>query len=127
MIEKVTVLKIKKINWISQEVSEAEVIVTDGELEIMCFAQPLNYLEENELLEPIYCLDVSDLVKAELSEYRIEKLDDNFSYSFLGQLIDKRDEKVKVGGLLLELDYNIPGDINEGDFISFNCQRLDIY
>lgn len=57
-------------------------IVTDGELEIMCFAQPLNYLEENELLEPIYCLDVSDLVKAELSEYRIEKLDDNFSYSF---------------------------------------------
>ncbi|MCY9672526.1 hypothetical protein M5W63_08355 [Bacillus pumilus] len=121
------ILKIRKINWISQEASEAEVIVTDGELEIMCFAQPLNYHEGNELLEPIYCLDVSDLVKAELSEFGIEKLDDHFSYSFLGQLIDKRDEKVRVGGLLLELDYNIPGDINEGDFISFNCKRLDIY
>nr|WP_223251658.1 hypothetical protein [Bacillus sp. LLTC93] len=121
------VLKIKKINWISQEASEAEVIVTDGELEIMCFAQPLNYLEESELLEPIYCLNVSDLVKVEMTEYRIEKLDDNFSYRFIGQLIDKHDEKVKIGELLLELDNNLPGDIAEGDFISFSCQRLDIY
>ncbi|BBP92980.1 hypothetical protein BsIDN1_65980 [Bacillus safensis] len=70
---------------------------------------------------------MSDLVKAELAEVRIEKLDDNFSYSFLGQLIDKRDEKREWADFFLELDYNIPGDINEGDFISFNCQRLDIY
>nr|WP_255504970.1 hypothetical protein [Lysinibacillus sp. SDF0037] len=122
------VLKIKKINWISQEALEAEVVVTDGELEIMCFAQPLNYLEESELIEPIYCLNVSNLVKAEKSEYSIEKLDDYFAYRLIGKLIDKQYEKVKLGELLLELDNNLlPGDINEGDFISFCCQRLDIY
>ena len=121
-------MKIKKINWISQEALEAEVVVTDGELEIMCFAQPLNYLEENELIEPIYCFNVSNLVKTEKSEYSIEKLDDNFAYRLIGKLIDKHDEKVKLGELLLELDNNLlPGDINEGDFISFCCQRLDIY
>jgi len=124
----VDILKIKKINWISQEALEAEVVVTDGELEIMCFAQPLNYLEESELIEPIYCLNVSNLVKAEKSEYSIEKLDDYFAYRLIGKLIDKRYEKVKLGELLLELDNNLlPGDINEGDFISFCCQRLDIY
>lgn len=122
------ILKIKKINWISQEALEAEVVVTDGELEIMCFAQPLNYLEESELIEPIYCLNVSNLVKAEKSEYSIEKLDDYFAYRLIGKLIDKQYEKVKLGELLLELDNNLlPGDINEGDFISFCCQRLDIY
>ncbi|TQR39814.1 hypothetical protein C7Y47_01960 [Lysinibacillus sphaericus] len=121
-------MKIKKINWISQEALEAEVVVTDGELEIMCFAQPLNYLEESELIEPIYCLNVSNLVKAEKSEYSIEKLDDYFAYRLIGKLIDKQYEKVKLGELLLELDNNLlPGDINEGDFISFCCQRLDIY
>lgn len=122
------ILKIKKINWISQEALEAEVVVTDGELEIMCFAQPLNYLEESELIEPIYCLNVSNLVKVEKSEYSIEKLDDYFAYRLIGKLIDKQYEKVKLGELLLELDNNVlPGDINEGDFISFCCQRLDIY
>ncbi|WP_342472628.1 hypothetical protein MHH70_04080 [Metasolibacillus sp. FSL H7-0170] len=121
-------MKIKKINWISQEALEAEVIVTDGEFEIMCFAQPLNYLEESELIEPIYCLNVSNLVRAEKAEYSIEKLDDPFAYRVIGKLIDKNYEKVKLGELLLELENNLlPGDINEGDFISFCCQRLDIY
>ncbi|MGE7090726.1 hypothetical protein ACQKII_04570 [Lysinibacillus sp. NPDC048646] len=121
-------LKIKKINWISQEALEAEVVVTDGKFEIMCFAQPLNYLKESELIGPIYCLNVSNLMIAERKEYSIEKLDDHFAYRFIGKLIDKDYEKVKLGKLLLELDNNLlPGDINEGDFISFCCQRLDIY
>jgi hypothetical protein len=36
-------VKIKNINWLSQEALEAEVEVTDGKFEINCFAQPLNY------------------------------------------------------------------------------------
>lgn len=121
-------MKIKKVNWISQEALEAEVIVTDGEFEIICFAQPLNYLEESELIEPIYCLNVSNLVRSEKAEYSIEKLDAPFAYRVIGKLIDKNYEKVKLGELLLELDNNLlPGDINEGDFLSFCCQRLDIY
>ncbi|EIT84011.1 hypothetical protein A374_18299 [Fictibacillus macauensis ZFHKF-1] len=85
-------------------------------------------MKESELIEPIYCLNVSNLVKAEKSEYFIGKLDDYFAYRLIGKLIDKQYEKVKLGELLLELDNNLlPGDINEGDFISFCCQRLDIY
>ncbi|TKI53417.1 hypothetical protein FC756_24035 [Lysinibacillus mangiferihumi] len=121
-------MKIKKIHWISQESLEAEVVVTDGEFEIICFAQPLNYLEESNLIESIYCFNVSDLVKAEKSEYSIEKLDNYFAYRLIGKLIDKQNEQVKLGELLLELENNLlPGDINEGDFVSFCCQRLDIY
>jgi len=118
-------LKIKNIEWISKEALEAEVIVTDGETEIRCFAQPLNYTEGYVLKNPIYCLNVSDLMKAEKPKYTIEKLDEYFSYRFTGKLVHK--EKVLVGKFILELDNEIPGDINDGDFITFLCQRLDIF
>ncbi|WP_026683878.1 hypothetical protein [Heyndrickxia coagulans] len=118
-------MEIKNIEWISKEALEAEVIVTDGETEIRCFAQPLNYAEGCVLKNPIYCFNVSDIIKAKRPKYTIERLDEYFSYRFTGKLVNKA--KVIVGKFLLELDNKIPGDINEGDFISFLCQRLDIF
>ncbi|MCM2989390.1 hypothetical protein M3580_09110 [Bacillus safensis] len=121
-------MKVKRVNWISQEALEAEVVVSDGEFDIICFAQPFHQLEESELIQTIYCLNVSNVVKVEKRDYHIEKSVGDFSYSLIGKLIDKHGEKVKIGKLLLELDNNlIPEDIKEGDFISFCCGRLDIY
>ena len=121
-------MKIKNISWISQEALEAEVIVTDGEFEINCFAQPLNYQLDSELNNPILCYNVTTVLKPDKEVYSIEKLDDEyFAYNLSGKLIDKKLEKIMVGKLLLELEsIELPGDINDGDFISFRCQRLDI-
>lgn len=119
-------MKIKKIDWLSREALEAEVVVTDGESEIICFAHPLNYKVDSDLEEPIYCFDVVDLVKSDEEVHMIEKLDGHFEYRFTGQLIDKQLETVEVGQFLLELDANWPGDIKNGDFVSFVSKRLDI-
>ncbi|MEC1262367.1 hypothetical protein P9D34_18475 [Bacillus swezeyi] len=119
-------MKIKRINWLSREALEAEVVVTDAESEITCFAHPLNYKEDSELKDPIYCHDVTDLVKAEKEVHLIEKLDGHFEYSFTGELVDKQLELVKIGQFLLELDTDWPGDIEDGDFVSFISKRLDI-
>lgn len=120
-------MKIKKIVWLTQEALEAEVVVTDGEIEITCFAQPLNYQVGSELKEPIYCYNVTNVIRLDREVYAIEKLGEYFAYSLTGKLVDKQLEKVKVGELLIELDNNmLPGDIKDGDFISFSCQRLDI-
>lgn len=121
-------MKIKNISWLSQEALEAEIIVTDGEFEINCFAQPLNYQLGSELNNPILCCNVTTVFKLDKEVYSIEKLDDEYyAYNLSGKLVDKKLEKVKVGKLILELDSIVlPGDIREGDFISFRCQRLDI-
>ncbi|AKQ72683.1 MULTISPECIES: hypothetical protein [Bacillus] len=119
-------MKIKKIDWLSKEALEAEVVVTDGESEIICFAHPLNYKIDSNLEGPIYCFDVAELVKVDKKSFIIEKLDGHFEYRFTGQLIDKQLETVKVGQFLLELDTDWPGDIKDGDFVSFISKRLDI-
>lgn len=120
-------MKIIKIEWLSRESLEAEVVVTDGTFEVTCFAQPLNYQVGSELIEPIYCYNVTNIVKSDNNEYNIEKLAEYFAYNFTGKIVDKKNELVMVGELLLELDNNmLPGDIREGDFISFSCQRLDV-
>jgi len=120
-------VRVKKIDWLSREALEAEVVVTDGEFEITCFAQPLNYQVGSELKDPICCYNVANVIKLDREFYTIKKLGEYFAYSLSGKLVDKQLEKVMVGELLLELDNNIlPGDIKNGDFISFSCQRLDI-
>jgi hypothetical protein len=120
-------VRIKKIDWLSQEALEAEVVVTDGEFEITCFAQPFNYQVGSELNDPILCYNVTNVLKLDREVYTIEKHGEYFAYSLAGKLVDKQLETVMVGKLLLELDNNIlPGDINEGEFLSFSCQRLDI-
>ncbi|GIN75381.1 MULTISPECIES: hypothetical protein [Bacillus] len=119
-------MKIKKIDWLSKEALEAEVVVTDGESEIICFAHPLNYKVDSNLEEPINCFEVTELVKADKKVYMIEKLDGHFEYRFTGQLVDRQLETVKVGQFLIELDTDWPGDIENGDFVSFISKRLDI-
>ncbi|WP_226528736.1 hypothetical protein [Metabacillus niabensis] len=120
-------MKITKIEWLSGEILEAEVEVTDGEHFVKCFAHPLQKDEGSELKDPIYCYDVTQIIKAEENKYEVVKLGNNFNYLLTGQLIDKNNEIVKLGEFLFELDSSlIPGDINEGDYISFNCERLDI-
>lgn len=120
-------MKIKNISWLSQDALEAEVIVTDGEYEINCFAQPFYYQIGIELKFPLLCYNVTNVLKLDKEVFSIEKLSEYFAYHLSGKLVDKKLETVKVGELLLELDnIVIPGDIKEGDFISFRCQRLDI-
>lgn len=120
-------MRIFKIERLSEEILEAEVEVFDGKYIIKCFAHPLQKDEGSEIEEPIYCYDVTQIIKAEENKYNVTKLGNNFNYLLTGQLIDKNNEIVKLGKLLFELDSNlIPGDINEGDYISFNCERLDI-
>lgn len=120
-------MRINKINWISEEALEAEVIVTDGTFKVICFAQPLTYQEGSELSEPICCFDTTNIVRSDDNKYKVEKLAGYFSYYLTGRLIDRINGIVRVGGLLFELEGKmLPGDIKEGEFISFCCERLDL-
>lgn len=121
-------MKISKIEWISEGIKEAVVEVTDGKFSVKCFSQPLNYPLDSEINDPLYCYDVNYIVKSYENTYKVEKLSSYFAYNFIGKLVDKNNNRVKVGEIFLELDLtSLPGDINEGDYIQFECSRLDLY
>ncbi|SEN50337.1 hypothetical protein SAMN04489762_2408 [Terribacillus saccharophilus] len=114
--------------WLSKEALEAEITVSDGAHNIMCFSQPFQYELGSNLDEPLYCFNVTELVRSKDNIPYVEKLNDHFSYRLTCKMHDKENQQVLLGKILLELDNDtIPGDILEDDFITFECQRIDIY
>lgn len=119
--------KIEKIEWIDEDIKEADVTISDGTYSVICFACPF-ILHENDLFQDrISCLDVEYVLKAFESNPIVEKRDDAYSYFLRGKLIDRENKIIKIGEIEIDIsDADVPGDIREGDIIEFIVSRLDI-
>lgn len=119
---------IKSINWIDKEIQEAEVIVSDGLIEILCFSHPFNKSVKDKLSEPIYCIGVENIVISDKQSVQAIKNNESFGYSLRGKFIDKFNKKVLLGNIELCMeDVHIPADIPEFSYIEFDVDRLSIY
>lgn len=119
---------ISKITMISESSLEAEVLVTDGFIELVCFSQPCDFVVNKILTEPVYCFNNKNVVRFLSEKCHIEKLKESLAYNIFGKLIDKKNYLVKVGEIVLQLEEDsIPKDILENEYVSFYCQRIDIY
>ncbi|NER13108.1 hypothetical protein GWK08_06635 [Leptobacterium flavescens] len=119
---------VKEIIWISEEILEAEVVITDGQFDLLCFGHPFKKKKGEQLTGPIYALDPTEIIRLETPNSHIKKLDESFDYLIEGELVDKKSGLMKIGDIMIEIDGRfIPGDIVNGDYISFRCDRLDIY
>lgn len=121
-------VKVSKVTMISKISLEAEVLITDGFNELVCFSQPCNLIVNQSLTEPVYCFGNKNIVRAVSEECHIDKLKESLAYNLVGKLIDKKNNLVKIGEILLQLEENcIPKDILENEYVSLYCQRIDIY
>ncbi|WP_251862608.1 hypothetical protein [Clostridium sp. Marseille-Q2269] len=121
-------IKITKINWLSKEALEAEVTVNDGKFELICFSHPFKYDLNDFIKTALYCYDISNVMRVEKCEFKVEKLYESFAYNLTGKLANKEDGIVEIGNIKIEVqNTDLPGDIEEDDYISFNCKRIDIY
>ena len=121
------IMKVAHINWISKDALEAEVVISDGQFQLLCFAQPFSGAI-NDIIESFpMAFDVIDIIKIDHDEFLINKLDGTFDQQISGKLIDKNAGLVKIGDIIVCIDSKqIPGDIVENDFIAFVCSRFDI-
>ncbi|WP_394747812.1 hypothetical protein [Spongiimicrobium salis] len=119
---------IKEIKWISKDALEAEIIVSDGENDLLCFSHPFKMNEGDQLIDPIYAFEASKIQKLDALSFKIKKLKGSFDYSIQGQLMNKELGIVKLGNILIDIGNDfIPSDLKNNDYISFNCERFDIY
>lgn len=119
-------VKIISIKWMSEEALEAEVVITDGIFQMNCFSQPLRYVKGDMINENLYGFDVSNVkIANEPIEY-INKIGNNFEYQLSGRLVNKKNKVIGLGEILIEVK-DLPYDINEGEYVEFNCKRIDIY
>jgi hypothetical protein len=120
-------VKIKEIIHCGGEsCEEADVVITDGQFDLLCFCYPCKYEKGQIFNEYIRTLDADNIIRAENQNFEVNKLSDHFSYQLSGKLIDKTKGIIAIGKINIEVGGYIPPDINEGEFISFSTYRLDV-
>lgn len=121
-------IKVIKINWLSKEALEAEVTLTDGKFELICFSQPFNYDLNDFIKTYVYCYETNNVLIEDVREFEVNKLNSTFAYKLAGELINKEECVVAIGDIRIIIEKDkLPGDVKVGDYISFNCKRIDIY
>ncbi len=120
-------ITIDKINWLSEETKEAEVFLSDGKFSIIVFSHPLNYIVGDNIPMPLYTLNAREIYNPYDSQKEsIENMGEAFEVKLTGYVIDIENNEVKIGEFVIQLDNPLPFDTKIGDYISFECDRVDI-
>lgn len=115
-------MKISKIEWISENIKEAELTISDGELSCVVFCHPCKYFKNDILKQPLQGNDVYDLMIALDESFSITKIaDQSFSYKVQGKILDLENSIIGIGGIKIELDNRMPSWAKEGDYVEFTC------
>ncbi len=120
------VLIIKDIIWISEEIGEADVVVTDGNYEITCFSHPFFQKKGEEVRGTISVFEYSNLERSEKTEYVVEHLG-NGKYFLVGRLLDDIKGIVQIGEIYIHDIEEVPAGIKKGEYIQFTTLRVDLW
>jgi len=110
---------------------QADLIVTDGQYDIMCCCWEYNPLQkDNQQVKEISSLFTTDIMRVDDHDYLVQKIHgkgEHYSYHLQGRVIDKSKPLISIGELKIELDRPLPKDINVGEFVEFKVGRLDCF
>ena len=119
---------IKNILYYDDLSGEADIIVTDGTFDLICFAW--NFESEvgdtSFTLTPFEC---SDVMTSEDTEYLVQKLEgERYEYKLQGKLIDVEKDigTVQIGGIIIKDIRYIPKDIKIGEYVEFKIFRMEL-
>ncbi|EJE1816667.1 hypothetical protein QSN48_000216 [Listeria monocytogenes] len=120
-------IKVKSIHWLDEDAREADVVLTDGEYNVVCFSHPCELTLNGVYNNLIYCFDPFDIFKLNQAEYRLEVPNDNPDlYILKGKLIDATDSIIQIGEFRIDIsEGDIAQDIHEGDFVELKVHRID--
>ncbi len=116
---------IKDIKDYDKFSGEADLIVSDGKYEILCYCFPIETCVKDLKVQSLLSLFADNIFKVKSRKYIILKLQEHFSYHLQGKVCNIKEPKINIGGLELTLDKAFPGDIKLNDFIEFDVSRID--
>lgn len=117
---------VKEIKDIDKFSGEADVIVTDGTYELLCYYYLGGSVDINMPIKSISALFTENIMRSEEKRSSIERTDHYYSYHLCGRVEDIKIPKVGIGEISIALDHPLPKDIEIGEYIEFDIQRLDV-
>ena len=118
---------IKGIVHIDRDALEADVVVSDGVFDLLCYAQPFEAADAESLELSLTAFLSQNLMRAtEQTDCVLKTQDGYYSYRLQGRIVDRQDQLLAVGNLVIEIDGEIPGDIGEGESVAVDVMRVDL-
>lgn len=116
---------IKQVKSYDSFSGEADIIVSDGVYELLCYYHPAENIDLGAEVKEISSLFAKDVTRAECKEYLIQKEEGYYSYHLQGKVIDTEIPMICIGNINIELDYPIAKDIKIGDYVELKVHRLN--
>jgi hypothetical protein len=121
-------MKIEEIRWLSKEADEAEVLVSGGPYRCEVYSQPCNAKIGDSLDDRLHLFGVRDAMLTEISELGIHKLDSaGLAQRVVARVSDAQQGYLTVGDIQFTADDPLPEGIREGDVITLECARIDLW
>lgn len=118
---------IKQIVSIDTISGEADVVVSDGLYELLCYNYQSAKFALNMDVDELSILFSEHIMKSSNPQFFINKLSGYYAYHLQGKVIDVNEPTIIIGDLTINLDKMLPNDIVEGDFVEFIAQRIDCF
>ena len=116
---------VEAIEWLSSEASEALVTVVSGNYTCIAFCHPCSVEVRDQITSPLVAFLTEDIISSE-SALGLERAGDSLGYRIVGVLRSVDPPIVAVGGLAIEIEEQLPGDLRINDRVEFYCSRLDL-
>lgn len=113
-----------KLIYFDFEEKEADVLVRNNVGEFLCYIHPINTFDDLTKKFVLIAFLARNVKIADNDMYLISKISgDYYSFFFQGKLIDAN--MIEIGDVNIKINDYIPNDIGIGDFVSFECNRVD--
>ena len=115
---------IKEIRDYDVEAKEAEIVVSDGQFEVMTYAWPFENTQSGKFRLNAFMTD--QVMRATRKISFVEKSENGyFAYRLQGKIINVEKRIVSVGKIEIILEDCIPKDIRQNEYVEFTVTRVD--
>jgi hypothetical protein len=119
-------VRVETITWLSEAAQEAEVVVCSRSGKLLAFCQPCELSVGQVIAGPIHAFSSRNIQLEPQAAPSIQTTD-GLRHSVVGTLTDRAQKLVQSCGFTIQIDDYLPGGIQAGDTVSFECGRLDIW
>ena len=116
---------ISEILELNKNDKEADVYVSDGNYNIMCYIYPIDSVQIGAVIKKIITYGCKKITRTNDCLFNVEKLSDYYSYFITAKVKSREENLVVIGNILVQLDDYIPNDISDEEYVSFFVERFD--
>ena len=117
---------VEQITWLSKEAREAQITVRGDGVTALVFCHPCKLSVGARINEPLHAFGASAIQISRSQEERIEN-QKGLTHFVQGKVVKYETPTVSAKGFLIQIEDYFPGGIRQGDYISFECARLDAW